>query len=144
MAEDTRQLGNYRIIRRLGRGGFAEVYLGEHIYLKNLVAIKILRTQVAAQDAGEFLTEAQMLVQLKHPHIVRIFEFGVEDETPYLVMEYAEQGTLGERYPKGTHLDLSLVVTYMRQIGSALEYAHAQKLIHRDLKIGRASCRERV
>jgi serine/threonine protein kinase len=110
------------------------VYLGEHVYLKNLVAIKILRTQVVAQDAGEFLTEAQMLVQLKHPHIVRIFEFGVEDETPYLVMEYAEQGTLGERYPKGTRLDISLVVTYMRQIGSALEYAHAQKLIHRDLK----------
>ena len=89
-----RQLGNYYLIRRLGTGGFADVFLGEHIYLKTRVALKVLQTHVQSQDMQQFLTEARTISLLHHPHIIRVFEFGVDGTTPFLVMEYAPNGTL--------------------------------------------------
>ena len=64
------QLGNYRLIRLLGQGAFADVYLGEHIYLKTQAAIKILQIRLAGDDMQGFLTEARTIASLKHPHIV--------------------------------------------------------------------------
>lgn len=73
------QLGNYRLTDVLGRGGFAEVYLGEHIYLKTKAAIKVLQTRLSNPvDMESFLKEAQMIAHLSHPNIVRILDFGVE------------------------------------------------------------------
>ena len=129
-----RRFGNYTLIRHLGKGGFAEVYLGEHVYLKSLAAIKILQTQLGHDAADRFVSEARLLMGLRHPHIVRVLEFGVEEETPFLVMDYAPNGTLRQRYPKGTRLAPATVATYVRQVASALQYAHNQKLIHRDVK----------
>jgi serine/threonine protein kinase len=96
MADRTgQQLGNYRVIRPIGRGGFAEVYLGEHIFLKTQVAIKVLQTKVANdEDLEGFLKEAQTIAHLVHPQIVRVMDFGVDAETPFLVMDYAPNGTL--------------------------------------------------
>ncbi len=71
------QLGNYRIIRLLGQGGFAEVYLGEHVHLKSHAAIKVLHTRLADDDTQAFLKEAQTIANLEHPHIVRVFDFDV-------------------------------------------------------------------
>src|SRR5579864_2354693 len=88
----SEQLGNYRLIRLLGQGGFADVYLGEHVYLKNHAAIKVLHTQLFEKDAAAFLKEAQTLARLSHPHIVRVLDFAVQDGTPFLVMEYASKG----------------------------------------------------
>ena len=88
------QLGNYRIMRLLGQGGFAEVYLGEHIYLKSAAAVKVLRTLLTAEAQAAFVKEAQMLVRLSHPHIVRLLDFAVEAGVPFLVMEYAPGGNL--------------------------------------------------
>jgi serine/threonine protein kinase len=68
---EGQQLGNYRLTRLLGQGGFAEVYLGEHIYLKALAALKILDAELSEQDAASFVQEAQTLARLSHPHIVR-------------------------------------------------------------------------
>src|SRR5205807_4362447 len=82
------QLGHYRLVRLLGRGGFAEVYLGEHVRLKTLAAIKVLHTSLEDSDAEGFLHEAQLVAHLKHPHIVRVFDFDVENHTPFLVMDY--------------------------------------------------------
>lgn len=95
-----RRLGNYQLTRLLARGGFAEVYLGQHIYLKNQAAIKILLTQLSGDDLESFLNEARTVVNLIHPNIVRVLEFGVEGNTPFLVMDYAPNGSLRQCYPK--------------------------------------------
>src|SRR5207245_9383333 len=72
--------------------------------------------------------------RLVHPHIVRVPDFGIEASIPYLVIEYAPNGTMRHRYPKGTQVPLPLVVMYIKQIASALQYAHTNRLIHRDVK----------
>src|SRR5260370_211566 len=131
---ERQQLGNYRLTRLLGQGGFAEVYLGEHIYLKTLAALKVLDTELSEQDAASFVQEAQALASRSHPHIVRVLDFAVEDGTPFLVMEYAPHGTLRHRHPKGTRLPLEMIILYVQQIAAALQYAHDQRLIHRDVK----------
>ena len=129
-----KQLGNYRVIRLLGQGGFADVYLGEHIYLKTLAAIKIVQTRITAEDVNTFLNEARMISSLVHPNIVRVLEFGREGTTPFLVMDYAPNGTLRQRHPRGSRLPPAVLVPYVKQVASALQYAHDKKLIHRDIK----------
>src|ERR671924_449192 len=91
---EGQQLGNYRLHRLLGQGGFADVYLGEHVYLKTQAAIKILHTKLAGSDLENFLNEARTIAKLEHPNIVRVLEFGVEDTIPFLVMTHAPNGTL--------------------------------------------------
>jgi hypothetical protein len=81
-----------------------------------------------------FLTEARTLARLRHPHIVRLLDFGLQEDIPFLVMDYAPGGTLRTRHPKGTQLPLQTVVSYVKQVASALQYAHEQRLLHRDLK----------
>ncbi len=129
------QLGNYRLLSLLGKGGFADVYLGEHVYLKTQAAIKLLQMKVvAADDLDTFLKEAQTIARLVHPHIVRVLEFGLDGQTPFLVMDYAPSGTLRQRHPRGTLLPLPTVVSYVKQATAALQYAHDKKFIHRDIK----------
>ena len=128
------QLGNYRLIQHLGSGGFADVYLARHIYLDSPAAIKLLRTNLAHDDVEGFREEARTLVHLIHPHIVRLLDFGLEGTTPFLVMDYAPNGTLRQRHQRGEHLPLATIVEYVQQIASALQYAHDQKIIHRDIK----------
>ena len=130
------QLGNYQLISHLGEGGFAEVYLGEHVHLGTQAAIKVLHTQLARDDMEQFRTEARTIAHLEHPHIVRILDFGVEDKTPFLVMSYAPNGTLRERHSRGERVPLTTIVSYVKQIADALQYAHDEKLIHRDVKPG--------
>jgi WD40 repeat protein len=127
------RLGNYQLTRLLGEGGFAQVYLGEHIYLSTQAAIKVLNTQMA-NDTDWFRTEARTIARLVHPNIVRVLEFGVEGNTPFLVMDYAPSGTLRQRHPKGTRLPLATVTSYVQQVAEALQYAHNEKLVHRDVK----------
>lgn len=115
-------IGNYRLSKLLGHGGFADVYLGEHIYLKTLAAIKVLHTQLANADIEQFRIEAQTIAHLVHPHIVRVLDFDVDQHTPLLVMDYAPDGTLRQRHPKGERLSLATVVPYVKQIASALNY----------------------
>src|SRR5207248_9925047 len=91
------QLGNYRLIRLLGRGGFAEVYLGEHRRLKTLAAIKVMYAQLLDEDIEHFLAEARTIASLEHPYIVRVLDFDVYQETPFLVLSYAPNGTLRTR-----------------------------------------------
>src|SRR6266851_2924148 len=128
------QLGNYRLLRLLGRGGFAEVYLGQHIYLNSQAALKVLQIALNEEDIEHFAKEARTLASLTHPHIVRVLDFAVENGTPFLVMEYASNGTLRQLHPQGTRLPLATIVPYVRQVASALQYAHNQHLVHRDIK----------
>ncbi len=78
--------------------------------------------------------EARTLVRLVHPHIVRVLDFGIEGKTPFLVMDYASHGTMRQRHPKGIRLPLRAIIPYVRQVADALQFAHEQRLIHRDVK----------
>jgi WD40 repeat protein/predicted Ser/Thr protein kinase len=128
------QFGNYRLQRLLGEGGFSQVYLGEHIHLGSLAAIKVLHNRLGQEDQENFRSEARTIVRLKHPNIVRLLEFGIEGSTPFLVMDYAPGGTLRQRHPRSQPLPLATILPYVRNVADALQYAHDQKLIHRDIK----------
>jgi len=105
-----------------------------HIHLGTQAAIKILHTQLTGDDMDKFRIEARTIAHLIHPHIVRVLEFGVEGRTPFLVMDYAPNGTLRQHHPKGTRLPVNTIVSYVKQVTDALQYAHDEKLIHRDIK----------
>jgi serine/threonine protein kinase len=83
----TQQFGNYRLIRLLGQGGFADVYLAEHIHLETQAAVKVLSMQLTSESVEHFRTEARTIARLIHPNIVRVLDFGVEKNTPYLAMD---------------------------------------------------------
>ena len=134
MERVEQRLGNYHLMRLLGAGAFADVYLGEHLYLNTPVAIKVLRAPLDESTLDNFLTEARHLSQLAHPHIIRVFDFGLEANIPFLVMDHASAGNLRGLHPSGTCVSLPTIVSYVKAVASALQHAHAQHLIHRDLK----------
>jgi WD40 repeat protein len=127
-------IGGYRLVRLLGEGQATRVYLGEHLRTGAQAALKLVDAQLSSQELAELLIRAQILTQLEHPHIVRVFDFGTEAGLPFIVMAYAPHGTLRERHPRGSVLPLTTVVTYVRQVAAALQYIHEHKLIHRDIK----------
>ena len=128
------QLGNYRLLRHLGTGGFAEVYEGKHVYLDTLAAIKVLQTRLEGDEREHFLQEARLIAHLVHPHIIRVLEFGVADNVPYLVMDYAPHGSLRQHFSHGVPLSPPTILPYIKQVASALDYAHEHQLVHRDVK----------
>lgn len=128
------KLGNYRLVRLLGRGGFADVYLGEHIYLQTAAAIKVLRMQLTDEALEKFLVEARTVARLSHPNIVSVLEFGIERATPFLVMSYAPYGSLRQRHARGSLLPAAAIVFYVEQVAAALQYAHDRRVIHCDIK----------
>lgn len=128
------QLGNYRLIRLLGEGGFASVYLGEHIYLSTQAAIKVLDTPLTSDNIEWFRTEARTIARLVHPNIVRVLDFGVDTMIPFLVLDYAPNGSLRQQYPRGKCVPLPTIISSVKQVAGALQYAHDEKLIHRDVK----------
>jgi serine/threonine protein kinase len=79
-----RQIGHYRILRRLGAGAFATVYLAEHLYIERLAAIKILHIAINAQSYQQFQEEARINARLEHPHIIHLLDFGFYQQMPYL------------------------------------------------------------
>src|SRR5437588_10111102 len=109
------QLGNYRLVGLLGRGGFAEVYLGEHLHLSTQAGVKVLYTRLASEDDVKgFEKEARTIAHLKHPHIVRVLDYNIEEDTPFLVMDYAPGGTLRQRHPKAIPLSLTTILSYVK------------------------------
>lgn len=129
----SQQYGNYRLLQLLGRGGFAEVYLGRHDYLGTPAAIKIMRS-LDDFNVQAFFDEARLAAQLHHPHIIRVLDFDLEDGEPFLVMDYAPNGSVRRRYPEGSLPPMSVILDYVDQIADALHYLHRHKLIHRDIK----------
>ncbi len=127
------QCGNYELLKLLGQGGFANVYLGEHIYLHTRVSIKIVRS-LDALDVSAFFSEACLAARLFHSHIIRVLDFDLEGEVPFLVIDYAPNGSVGYRYPAGSQPPIPVILEYVEQIADALHYIHSQNLIHRDIK----------
>ncbi len=128
------QLGSYRLIRLLGQGGFAEVYLGQHVRLSSYAAVKVLNAQIAGRDAESFQREAYTIARLLHPHIIRVFDYDIAEGAPFLIMDYAPNGTVCSAHPKGRRVPIAQVVSYVKQVAEALQYAHNEKVIHRDIK----------
>jgi len=133
------RVGDYRLLRHLGAGGFADVYLAEPLYEEGQqVATKLLTHLMDNTDGlhafTTFVQEARM-IHLKHPHIVPVRDFGISREgIPYLVMEYVSGGTLRDRHPKGIPVPLPTVIGYIRPMVAALQYLHDHRLFHCDVK----------
>ena len=134
MEVDPAILGSYKILRLLGQGGFARVYLGEHKLLDTAAAIKVLHLKVTKSLWQDFYDEAHTIAHLKHNNIVRVLDFGLEDDVPFLVMDYAQEGSLRQRHPAGSVLALNTILSYVRQVAAALHYAHSQNVVHCDVK----------
>lgn len=126
-------LGEYLLIRWLGRGQFGEVYLAEHRHNHSPCAIKILSATLEESSLADFLTEARAF-RLEHPNIVRIRDFGIEHQRLYLVMDYTPNGTLRQRHPKKTILPWEDIVPYIKQMAEGLQCMHDKGLVHRDIK----------
>jgi eukaryotic-like serine/threonine-protein kinase len=129
------QFGSYLLTDFLGQGGFANVYLGEHVRQGTQAAIKLPRSR--SQDKVErFVKEIRTLARLNHPHIVRVLEYGVEGDLPFLAMNYARKGSLQQIYREGMLFSLNTIVSYVKQIANGLQYIHDRRLVHRDVKLG--------
>ncbi len=131
------QFGNHRLIRLLGQGGFANVYLGEHVLMGTQAAVKVLDDPgVTMADKDDFLQEARFISRLNSPNIVRFFEFGkrASDDILYLVMEYMPRGNIRQLHPEGSIISFPIVISYIKQLASALQAVHDAKIVHRDIK----------
>ncbi len=125
-------LGKYRIIEPLGSGGFGTVYLAEDTWIDKRVAIKVPHRQ--GMDFGELLREPRLLASLNHPNIVTVITAEKQDNVFFIVMEYVPGETLETIIANRGALDLPLALDYTCQIANAVEHAHKQGVIHRDLR----------
>ncbi|ENO18400.1 non-specific serine/threonine protein kinase [Schaalia cardiffensis F0333] len=142
-----RLAGRYEVRSLIGHGGMAEVHLGFDTRLSRIVAIKMLRSDLARDSIfqARFRREAQSAASLNHPNIVSVYDTGEETVTgpdgrsisvPYIVMEYVEGHTVKELLSDGTPVPINEAISIVSGILSALEYSHSQNLVHRDIKPG--------
>jgi serine/threonine-protein kinase len=132
-----RQIGNYRLISLIGKGGMGEVYLAEHTLLMRRCAIKLIRPDRARdpQVVARFEREVRMTARLSHRNIVHTFDSGrTADGTLYYVMEYLSGSTLDDIVEQQGPQSAGRVVHLLRQASRALQHAHAIGLVHRDIK----------
>ena len=135
-------VGKVRIEKAIGKGGMAEVYLGTHLTLDRPVAVKVMHSYVEADPELQtrFEREAKVVAGLRHPNIVQIFDFDTEDGRPYIVMEYLRGMSLAaylkELHGRNQRLRPPQIARLLLIVATALDYAHAQGVIHRDIKPG--------
>jgi serine/threonine-protein kinase len=125
--------GRYRIIRQLGHGGMASVLLAEDERLGRLVAIKRLHTSSPEDALARFRREARIGASLNHPNVVSIFDSTTDEDSLLIVMEYVDGESLKERLARG-RLEMDAAIEVLKQIGAALDHAHAAGIVHRDVK----------
>ncbi len=125
-------LGKYKIVSTIGSGGFGTVYLAEDTWIDKQVALKVPHKQ--GVDFGELLREPRLLAALSHPNIVSILTAEKADDVFFIVMEYVAGETLEAIVAREGALDLALALDYTCQIANALEHAHRQGVLHRDLR----------
>lgn len=135
-------VGKVRIEREIARGGMAEVYLGTHLTLDRPVAVKVMHNYVESDPdlQSRFEREAKVVAGLRHPNIVQIFDYDTAEGHPYIVMEYLVGPSLGvylrELHKRGQRLEPMQMARLLITIATALDYAHEQGVIHRDIKPG--------
>ena len=135
-----KSLGKFQIIEQIGRGGMASVFKAYQPGLDRYVAIKTMHAFLVEEEGfvERFQREAQSVARLRHPNIVQMYDFDIEDGTYYMVMEFLEGPSLKNRLSKlekrGEWLTLEESVQIVRDVGEALEYAHSRDMSHRDIK----------
>ena len=118
--------GKYRLVRKLGQGGMGSVWYADHLALNSPVAIKVVDPEIASHpDAlARFMREAQAAASLRSPHVVQIFDYGVDDGVPYIAMELLEGESLAARLERATRLSPEETSSIMMQVGRAVSRAH--------------------
>jgi eukaryotic-like serine/threonine-protein kinase len=132
-----RLTGNrYRIVRRLGSGGMAQVYYAEHVALGRPLVIKVLHAQLAkeAEMRERFRREAEAAAHLVHPFICPIVDYGTTDEIVYLLMPFLGGGSLADRLVRERTVPPTFAASTAAQVACALDYAHRHGVVHRDIK----------
>ena len=129
------RLGPYELIEEVGKGGMATVFRAYQPNVDRFVAVKVIHRSVATDAASleRFQREARLVTRLEHPHLLPIYDYDGAHDPPYIVMRYLESGTLKDVLDHGK-LPYEEIVYMMRQIASALDYAHRRGIIHRDIK----------
>ncbi|OLO40845.1 serine/threonine protein kinase [Alkalihalophilus pseudofirmus] len=132
----TRINGRYHILETIGGGGMAFVYKARDVILDRIVAVKVLQPQFSRDEQfiKRFRREAQAATSLAHPNVVSIFDVGEEEDLYYIVMEYVEGPTLKELIQDRGALSLDETIDIMSQVTSAIAHAHANQIVHRDIK----------
>ncbi len=134
------KIGKYKVIKEIGRGGMGVVYLARDPFIKRPVAIKTAISDTAGDPKAlarlqqQFFNEAQAAGKLDHPHIISVYDAAVENDQCYIVMEYVDGETLKKYCDKGSLLPVKRVVEIVFKCAKALDYAHRQGVIHRDIK----------
>lgn len=131
-------LGAYRLVEEIGQGAMSTVYKAYQHSLERWVAVKVLDPAYTGHDvesSARFKREARAIAALRHPNIVTVYDFGVQDDLEYIAMEYVAGGTLKTRLT-GTPFDWRRAASLTIAIGQALAFAHGQGIIHRDIKPG--------
>ena len=130
-----RTLGKYEIRELLGQGGMATVYKGYQPDIDRYVAIKVLPPHPGQdmQFVDRFMLEARTIARLQHPHILPVYDFGTQDDILYLAIAYIQGGSLSDRIDSGP-MPLNQIERILNQLAAALDYAHRQGVIHRDIK----------
>ena len=128
--------GRFRLEEQIGSGGMSTVYRAFDETLERWVAIKLMHTALSDDPLQHerFRREARAVARLSHPHIVTVIDAGDDDGHPYIVLEYVEGETLKARLRRGGGLPVVEAVAYAVEIARALSAAHAQRLVHRDVK----------
>ena len=130
------KIGRYRVESELGVGGTAAVYLARDPYMERQVAVKVLSLQFTSDTFYQtnFQREAKVIAALEHPYIVPVFDFGRHGSQPYIVMRHMVGGSLQERLVSEGRLELSELARIISRVADGLDAAHAQGIIHRDVK----------
>lgn len=129
------QIGDYKVVKTLGEGGYGVVYLCEDLRLRRKVAVKLLKQAGASERVrARFQREAEILARLRHPNIVTVHNVGEHLGSPYLVLDYLEGQNLQERLDSGGPLPIRDAVELMAGVADAIAYCHEQNVLHRDLK----------
>jgi serine/threonine-protein kinase len=126
----------YRLLSALGTGASAHVFLAEDVSLQRHVAVKVLQPGLATDEAflKRFRAEARSVASLNHPHVLRVFDWGEDQDGPYLVLEYLGGGSLRDLLDRDIRLSLSQAAQLGTEVAQGLAYAHLRGLVHRDIK----------
>ncbi|HET7545199.1 MAG TPA: serine/threonine-protein kinase [Polyangiaceae bacterium] len=128
--------GRYRLDRQLGKGGMGSVWLAEHLTLNSWVAVKLMDPSIAStvEGAERFKREAQAAASLRSAHVVQVLDYGVHENTPFLVMELLQGQSLADCLEREQRLSPERALSVITQVARAIGRAHAAGIIHRDLK----------
>lgn len=127
-------IGCYVLERVIGEGGFGKVHLAKHTPTGQKVVVKVSNSKFATAEIVDAFKDEAQKASLLHKHIVPIYDFGVENGIPYIVMQYQEYGSVRKQYPEGVRVPLNIIIAYVKIITDALQYAHNNNVIHMDVK----------